>query len=67
MTIAPVRTDEKVAKVNGHSRPTSEADLVSSDVTVAQALLERLIYRTTTANGIDRETLLNLDTEGWGI
>jgi hypothetical protein len=66
-TIAPARTDEYVRKVSGHSRPTSEAEPVSSDRTVAEALLERLIFKTTTANGIDRETLLNLDNEAWGI
>jgi hypothetical protein len=64
MTIAPARTDYS-RTWSARRFSTATAETVGSAQTIAEALLQRLVERTTTAGGLDRETLRNLDSSAW--
>jgi hypothetical protein len=45
---------------------TDHSDVIVPDSAGAERLLERLICRSTSDEGLDRETLRNLNRDAWG-
>ncbi len=66
MSVAAITWEDWLAPQASNADERFVGTVVVPDDGFAQALLERLVSRSNSADGFDRDTLKNLNREAWG-